>query len=388
MITNLFEMYFHTNLSYQPVHGIDNKYLTPSHVKDFYASLSNDFTLNNIGYSVNQNPITSITWGHGKVKVLFWSQMHGNESTSTKALIDFLHFLNTNLVNHWKSYFQFIVIPILNPDGAIAYTRDNANQVDLNRDFIQFSQPESRLLQKVYEEFQPDWCGNLHDQRTIFGVGDTDKPATISFLAPSYNDAKEYNATRLKAVKAIVAMNSELQKYLSGQIARFDDGFNPNCAGDHFQSLGTPTILFEAGFFPNDWHRNITRKYLFFAYHTLFSILYENDLVDNKLEDYLKIPQNKVSFYDFICKKVKINYDNSEFITNFAAQYREVVHKDQVQLVSEVVAIGNVEDRHAHITINAEGKNIAFTNQAPLEIGLNNSFELENGIKIQNGLII
>ncbi|MDV7398374.1 DUF2817 domain-containing protein, partial [Arthrospira platensis SPKY1] len=109
----------------------------------------------------------------------------------------------------WKSYFKFLVIPILNPDGAIAYTRENANQVDLNRDFIHFSQPESRLLQKVYEEFQPDWCGNLHDQRTIFGVGDTDKPATISFLAPSYNDVKEYNATRLKAVKAIVAMNSE-----------------------------------------------------------------------------------------------------------------------------------------------------------------------------------
>lgn len=381
-------MHLPTDFCYQPVIGIDNKYLTSFHLEDFYASLCNDFTQRVIGYSVNQNPITAISWGHGNVKVLFWSQMHGNESTSTKALVDFLHYLNTNPHNHWKSHFQFMTIPILNPDGAIAYTRENANLADLNRDFIQFSQPESQLLQRVYEEFQPDWCGNLHDQRTIFGVGESDKPATISFLAPSYNESKEYNETRLKAVQVIVVMNQALQKYLPGQIARFDDGFNPNCAGDHFQYLGTPTILFEAGFYPNDLHRNITRKYLFLAYHTMFYTLYENDLVDNKLEDYLKIPQNKVSFYDFICKKVKINYDNSEFITNFAAQYREVVHDGQVQLVSEVVAIGNVENRYAHTAINAQGKPIVFASQAPLEIGLNNSFELENGIKIQNGLII
>ena len=33
--------------------------------------------------------------------------------------------------------------------------------------------------------FNPKFCFNLHDQRTIFGVEGTKNPATISFLAPS-----------------------------------------------------------------------------------------------------------------------------------------------------------------------------------------------------------
>ena len=41
------------------------------------------------------------------------------------------------------------IIPILNPDGAKAYTRLNANEVDLNRDAQDLSQPESKVLRAV-----------------------------------------------------------------------------------------------------------------------------------------------------------------------------------------------------------------------------------------------
>ena len=67
--------------------------------------------------------------GTGSTKVLMWSQMHGNESTTTKSLLDLLRFLNTN--PDWLDNLQLSIIPILNPDGAKAYTRVNANQVDL-----------------------------------------------------------------------------------------------------------------------------------------------------------------------------------------------------------------------------------------------------------------
>lgn len=39
---------------------------------------------------------------------------------------------------------------------------------------------------------------NLHDQRTIFNVGQTAKPATLSFLAPSYNVEEDVNEVREK----------------------------------------------------------------------------------------------------------------------------------------------------------------------------------------------
>ena len=40
-----------------------------------------------LGYSVENRPILVSSFGSGKRKVLLWSQMHGNESTTTRALI-------------------------------------------------------------------------------------------------------------------------------------------------------------------------------------------------------------------------------------------------------------------------------------------------------------
>ena len=163
------------------------------------------------------------------------------------------------------------------------------------------------------------FCFNLHDQRTIFGAGATGKPATVSFLAPSYNEEREINENRLKAINVIAGINDVLQKFIPGQVGRFDDSFNINCIGDTFQFLGVPTILFEAGHFANDYEREVTRKYIFFSLLTSFELIDENDLVDNRINDYLNISQNKVVFYDFMYKNIKINYDGIEIITNFAS---------------------------------------------------------------------
>ncbi len=105
-------------------------------------------------------------------------------------------------------------------------------------------------------------------------------------------------------------------------MGRFDDSFNINCIGDTFQFLGVPTILFEAGHYPDDYKREITRKYIFFSLFQSFKLISENDLVDNRINDYLNISQNKVVFYDFMYKNIKINYDGIEIITNFVAQYK------------------------------------------------------------------
>ena len=47
-----------------------------------------------IGKSVLGEPIYSYQVGVGATKILLWSQMHGNESTTTKALFDFINVLN------------------------------------------------------------------------------------------------------------------------------------------------------------------------------------------------------------------------------------------------------------------------------------------------------
>ncbi|MBA3972474.1 MAG: peptidase M14, partial [Bacteroidetes bacterium] len=51
------------------------------------------FEIREVGQSVQSRSIKLITCGDGPVKVLLWSQMHGNEATATMALLDLLNFL-------------------------------------------------------------------------------------------------------------------------------------------------------------------------------------------------------------------------------------------------------------------------------------------------------
>ena len=121
---------------------------------------------------------------NGNKRILLWSQMHGNESTGTKALFDLFNCFSNN-----SSEFTTILenctllfIPMLNPDGAEVYTRVNANNIDLNRDAKSLTQPESRILRSIFVKIKPDLCLNLHDQRSIYGLK-SGLSATISFLA-------------------------------------------------------------------------------------------------------------------------------------------------------------------------------------------------------------
>ena len=369
-------------------HSIQGRYITLDDIYPILEKLNTNNQLQIIGKSVCDLPIYKYQIGTGKTKILLWSQMHGNESTTTKALIDFLNLLvsNSDLSIKLLEIFTFCSIPMLNPDGAKLYTRENANQIDLNRDSAVLSQPESKVLREVFENFQPDYCFNLHDQRTIFGVGSTGKPATLSFLAPAYNEAREVNENRLKAINLIAGINDVLQNYIPGHVGRFDDAFNINCIGDTFQNLGVPTVLFEAGHYPKDYLREETRKYVFISLVSSFKILSENDLDDNEFDKYLSISQNKVVFYDFLYKNIKINYDGIEKITNFAAQYKEELINNKLFFNAYIVHIGDVDKYFGHFEYDAKFATFSNLNQNYPELNQKADFLLNNNIKFVNGL--
>ncbi|WP_396174586.1 M14 metallopeptidase family protein [Flavobacterium sp.] len=361
------------------------RYITLHHIEP----LLQKYKVETIGKSVLGKPIYKLEFGTGKTKILMWSQMHGNESTTTKGLFDYINFLNskTEESDTILKNFTFCILPMLNPDGAELYTRENANGIDLNRDAQNLSQPESIILRNIFNEFQPHYCYNLHDQRTIFGVDDTGNPATVSFLAPAFNESRDINAVRLKAIHVIVAMNDVLQQYIPNQVGRFDDSFNINCVGDTFQYLYVPTILFEAGHFPHDYEREETRKYIFIALFSGIEFLHENDIVISKIDDYLKIPQNKVVFYDFVYKNVKINYDGKDKIINFAAQYKEVLYKGKVQFEARIAQIGNLDNFLGHVVVDANGEPFSSEENDFPKIDQKADFCLGKSKKVVNGLI-
>lgn len=375
--------YFELHKQYK-ANSLFGRYITLKDIEPLLEQLP----LEIIGTSFLGKPIYKYTIGSGKIRIFMWSQMHGNESTTTKALFDFLNVLNSNnevgakLLNH----FTFCFLPMVNPDGAELYTRENANKVDLNRDSVTLLQPESQLLRKTFEDFKPDFCYNLHDQRTIFGAGTTGNVATVSFLAPSFNENRDINEVRIKAMNVIVAMNDELQKHIPNQVGRFDDGFNLNCIGDMFTFLNVPTILFEAGHYQDDYYREYTRKMIFIALISGLIDIYENDVVDNKKDIYLQIPQNNIVFYDFIYKNVKINYDNKEIITNFAAQYKEELIDSKIQFNAYIVEVGELKGKFGHFQYNAHKMKYFDNNDDIPKINQKADFCLGKDIKFVNGL--
>ncbi|MBC7000146.1 DUF2817 domain-containing protein [Cytophaga sp. FL35] len=318
--------------------SVYGRYLSHRMVAKYLESIKQDFDIKEVGFSVQQKNIHTITLGTGKTKILMWSQMHGNESTTTKAVFDFINFLRTDA----ESAQQIVenctvkIIPMLNPDGADAYTRVNANEVDLNRDAQNRTQPESIILRKVYEEFLPHFCFNLHDQRTIFNVGDTSKPATVSFLAPAYNEERSISPSRAMSMKLIVAMNDTLQKLIPNHVGRYDDSFNANCVGDTFQMLNTPTILFESGHYPNDYEREETRRYIFQALLKGVSVISEDKVNQFDLEIYQQIPENQKLYLDILLKNVQSLTGVGSALNSCAFHFKETLIDGKIEFVPEL----------------------------------------------------
>ena len=333
---------------------IKGRYVTDKDIDPFLNTVAKDFIIQIEGLSVEERAIKSIVLGKGKLKILMWSQMHGNESTTTKAVLDLINFLKSgsDLASSILKNCTLKIVPILNPDGAMAYTRVNANGVDLNRDAQDRTQPESIVLRKIYEDFKPNYCFNLHDQRTIFNVGNTPKPATVSFLAPAHDPERSISKTRGISMQLIVAMNQELQKFIPGQVGRYDDGFNSNCVGDTFQMLNIPTILFESGHFPGDYDREETRKYIFTAMLKAIEVISKGTIDQYHMDSYFNIPDNNKLFFDLIIKNIHILEPKYELGSSAAIQFVETLINGKIEFKGKLEEIGDLQGKFGHRTYN------------------------------------
>lgn len=384
MTQSLVEFYF-SRYKETALHG---RFICNDHIGPLIKHLPDLFKVKTLGQSVKGNDIVSITVGEGQKKVLMWSQMHGNESTTTKALFDLFSFLASKSPEAMTilDACTLKIVPILNPDGAKAYTRNNANQVDLNRDAQDLSQPESVILRTLYDTFKPDYCFNLHGQRTIFSAGNLKNPATVSFLAPSQDQGRSITRNRKVAMELIAVMNAHLQHVIPGQVGIYDDSFNLNCVGDTFQSFGVPTLLFEAGHYPEDYERERTRGLIFHAY--LVSLLYlsKHSVGGEDYLSYLEIPMNEKRFFDIIIRNAKTEA-NSEINQAIAIQFQEVLKDGAVYFSPKIERIGALDLFFGHYEIDAKNSLILTEKATPIYEGYANDFVLMNNERFQLNLI-
>jgi len=267
--------------------------------------------LSQLGKSIEDRSIFEVNVGLGRKNIMLWTQMHGNEPTSTMAVFDILHFLlsdddefsevrNTILVN-LKLYF----IPMLNPDGVERFQRRNAAEVDLNRDAVAFACPESRVLKAAHDKNKPVFGFNLHDQSIHYNVPGTPNTATHSFLAPAYDYEKNINETRGNAMKGIALMQEILDKLHPSHSGRYNDDFEPRAFGDNIQSWGTSTILVEAGGMRGDPDKQEIRRMHFSILLTLLYNIATGDVEKYSIDQYWAIPENDRKLNDLIIRNVR-----------------------------------------------------------------------------------
>lgn len=342
-MNNLFLETIFLSYSFFKEKKIFGRYITLKEIQPIIKKLRLPFKITVIGKSYLEKDIYGIRIGTGKTKILVWSQMHGNESTGTKAIFDVFSYFNdtkdTQSTKELLNQISFLFIPMLNPDGAEVYSRFNAQQIDLNRDATTQIAPESKVLHTILHQFKPHYCFNLHDQRTLFAVGKKNLPATLSFLAPSEDESRAITPTRIKTMQVISQIYDNLKNYLPDQIGRYTDEFYPTATGDNFQKAGFPTILIEAGHFQNDYQRELTRKYNFLALITgFFAIGFPIFNPDYTI--YFNIPNNKKTYFDSIYAKITINGKNKIV----GIRYKEVLKEQKVLFLKEFSFLHTISD--------------------------------------------
>ncbi len=273
--------------------------------------LTDPLSVTTIGESVEKRAIYQVQAGNGSAKVLFWSQMHGDEATATMALFDIFNFLQAKndsfddlrqrILTNTTLYF----VPMLNPDGAERWQRRTAMDIDMNRDALRLQSPESVLLKSLQQSLKPLVGFNLHDQNPRYGVGKTGKQATLSFLATAFDEKRSLNPVRKRSMQLIAGMNRVLQPFIPGQIGRYDDEFEPRAFGDNIQKWGTTLILIESGGYANDPEKQYIRKLNFVAMLTALDAIATGSYEQESTADYTAIPENGRALFDVLIRNVQ-----------------------------------------------------------------------------------
>jgi hypothetical protein len=309
------------------------------------------FLVSKQGESYSGRDINLITSGKGGKRIFMWSQMHGDESTATMAFFDIFNFLSGNdgfnsmrqkIFNNASLYF----LPMVNPDGAEQFIRENYIGIDINRDAIRMQSPEGKILRDTFDMIKADFGFNLHDQNIRYTVGNTYKTAAISFLAPFYNQIGSVNVTRGNAVKIISGLTRIMNNYIPGHISKYEEEYEPRSFGDTFQGLGTSTILIESGSWKEDKEKQFIRKLNFILLLSAINSIIDNDYDNESYELYNNLSFNKESLYDLILRNLKIKNEDKESLIDIGINNNEEFDEKSgyIKIISSIEEVGDLSN--------------------------------------------
>lgn len=328
---------------------------------DYWAALdpllkSKALRVTPVGASTQGRALRAITFGTGPTTVFLWSQMHGDESTATMALADIISWLGAPeadaLRDRLAANLTVVMLPMLNPDGAELFQRENAVGVDVNRDVRRLSTAEARTLKAVRDSIKPAFGFNLHDQnaRTLGRPGG--QRVGIALLAPAADAANGFGPTRAAARLVAARIRDVLEREIPGRIARYDDAFNVRAFGDLFQSWGTSTVLIESGALPDDADKQRLRTVNVIAILSALDAIATGDYRKEDPAVYTSLPVNDRSAVDVVVTGASLVIPGQAPVrVDISMNYEDPLRKGHAR----VREIGDLEDVVAFDTVAAPG---------------------------------
>jgi len=123
-------------------------------------------TVTEEGRSAGGRPIYLVRLNRGgakaRFKAFFYAQQHGNEVSGKDALLYLIRSI-AERPECLPEDVDLYLMPVVNPDGAVAYRRTNDAQADLNRDHLLQSQPETQTLYRVVRRILPHLAVDCHE---------------------------------------------------------------------------------------------------------------------------------------------------------------------------------------------------------------------------------
>ncbi len=98
-----------------------------------------------------------------KVKVMIFGQQHGNEPSGKEGLLLLIKYFATNPNSKLLESTDLYIVPQMNPDGGDKNTRRSGQKIDLNRNHLILTAPETKNLHQLFVKILPEVTLDIHE---------------------------------------------------------------------------------------------------------------------------------------------------------------------------------------------------------------------------------
>ena len=94
-----------------------------------------------------------------------WLQglQQGDEPAGGEAMLAIAERLAAGDLAQLLDRITVLIVPRANPDGAARFTRRTANGIDINRDHVKFDLPETAVVHRAMNAYQPQVVVDCHE---------------------------------------------------------------------------------------------------------------------------------------------------------------------------------------------------------------------------------